>query len=111
MSYLFKTLIAAIIIVLVTEVSKRSTAMAAFLLALPIVSITSFLWIWMETKDKIKIADISQQTFWYVLPTLPMFLLLAWLLKNNISFYVSLGICCLITVVLFGLTQYLLIKQ
>ena len=111
MSYLFKTLIAAIIIVLVTEVSKRSTAMAAFLLALPIVSITSLLWIWMETKDKVKIADLSQQTFWYVLPTLPMFLLLAWLLKNNISFYVSLGICCLIPVVLFGLTQYLLIKQ
>ena len=111
MSYLFKTLIAAIIIVLVTEVSKRSTAMAAFLLALPIVSITSLLWILMETKDKVKIAVLSQQTFWYVLPTLPMFLLLAWLLKNNISFYVSLGICCLITVVLFGLTQYLLIKQ
>lgn len=108
MSYLFKTLIAAIIIVLVTELSKRSTAMAAFLLALPIVSITSFLWIWMETKDKIKIADISQQTFWYVLPTLPMFLLLAWLLKNDMSFYMSLSICCLLTIGLFTLTQYLL---
>jgi len=110
MSYLFKTLIAAIIIVLVTELSKRSTAMAAFLLALPIISITSFLLIWMETKDKIKIADMSQQTFWYVLPTLPMFLLFGWMLKNNMSFYVSLGICCITTAGLFTLTQHLLIK-
>jgi hypothetical protein len=54
MLYLLKTLIAAIVIVLTTELSKRSTSLAALLLALPIVSVTSFIWIYVETQDKTK---------------------------------------------------------
>ncbi len=69
MLYLLKTLIAASIIVIATELSKRSSAMAALLLALPIVSITTFIWIWIETQDKNKIADLSSMTFWYVIPS------------------------------------------
>ena len=108
MLYLVKTLIAALVIVAVGEISKRSSALAAFLLALPIVSITAFVWIYIESKDKIKIADISHETFWYVIPTLPMFLLLSWMLKNDYNFYLSLAICCVLTAMLFAVTQYLL---
>ena len=110
MLYLVKTLIAALVIVAVGEISKRSSALAAFLLALPIVSITAFVWIYIESKDKIKIADISHETFWYVIPTLPMFLLLSWMLKNDYNFYLSLAICCVLTAMLFALTQYLLTR-
>ncbi len=110
MLYLFKTLIAALIIVAVVEVSKRSSALASFLLALPIVSITAFIWIYLESKDKVKIADISQETFWYVLSTLPMFFLLAWMLRNDYNFYLSLFLCCVLTVGLFSFTQYQLAR-
>jgi hypothetical protein len=106
MLYLLKTLIAAIIIVLATELSKRSTSMAAFLLALPIVSITTFIWIWIETQDKNKIADLSSMTFWYVIPSLPMFLLFSWLLRHNVNFFVSLLACCVLTAGLFGAIKY-----
>ncbi|OYY18276.1 MAG: hypothetical protein B7Y05_06415 [Polynucleobacter sp. 24-46-87] len=108
MLYVIKTLIAAIVIVAVGELSKRSSALAAFLLALPIVSITAFIWIYVESRDKLRVADISQETFWYVIPTLPMFLLLSWMLKNEYNFYLSLLICCGLTVGLFSITQYLL---
>ena len=110
MLYLVKTLIAALVIVAVGEISKRSSALAAFLLALPIVSITAFVWIYFESKDKIKIADISHETFWYVMPTLPMFLLLSWMLKNDYNFYLSLAFCCVLTAMLFAVTQYLLTR-
>jgi type IV secretory pathway VirB3-like protein len=70
--------------------SKRSSALAAILLALPIVSITAFVWVYVESGDKGKVADISQNTFWYVIPTLPMFLVLSWLLRNDYNFYLSL---------------------
>lgn len=110
MLYLVKTLIVAIVIVAVGEISKRSSALAAFLLALPIVSITAFVWIYIESQDKLKIAEISQDTFWYVIPTLPMFLLFSWMLKNNYNFYLSLFICCTLTAVLFSVTQYLLAR-
>jgi hypothetical protein len=108
MLYVLKTLIAAIVIVAVGELSKRSSALAAFLLALPIVSITAFIWIYVESKDKLQVAEISQETFWYVIPTLPMFLLLSWMLKNEYNFYLSLLICCGLTAGLFSITQYLL---
>lgn len=110
MLYLVKTLIAAVIIVAVGEISKRSSALAAVLLALPIISITAFVWIYVESKDQSKIANISQETFWFVLPTLPMFLLLGWMLRNNFNFYLSLAACCLLTAILFAVTQYLIIK-
>jgi len=108
MLYIIKTIIAAVVIVAVGEVSKRSSTMAAFLLALPIVSITAFIWIYVESNDKAKISDISQETFWYVIPTLPMFLLLAWMLKNDYNFYLSLLVCCILTTGLFAITQHLL---
>ena len=110
MIYVIKTLIAALIIVAVSEISKRSSALAAFVLALPITSIVAFVWVYLESKDKVKIADISQETFWYVIPTLPMFLLFSWLLKNDYNFFLSLTICCLITAVLFAITQYCLTR-
>jgi O-antigen ligase len=110
MIYILKTLIAALVIVAATEISKRSSTMAALILALPIVSITAFVWVYMETKDKIKISEISEETFWYVIPTLPMFLLLAWMLRNNYNFYSSLIICSALTSGLFTVVQYYLAK-
>jgi len=110
MLYLVKTIIATFVIVAVGELCKRSSALAAFLLALPIISITAFVWIYQESKDKIKIADISLETFWYVIPTLPMFLLLSWMLRNNYNFYFSLIVCCVMTAGLFAVTQYLLTR-
>lgn len=106
MLYLLKTLIAAIVIVLTTELSKRSTSLAALLLALPIVSVTSFIWIYVETQDKIKIAELSSQTFWYVIPSLPMFLLFSWLLRHNVNFFIALLACCALTAALFGVVRY-----
>lgn len=106
MLYLLKTLIAASIIVLATELSKRSATMAAFLLALPIVSITTFIWIWVETQDKNKIADLSSMTFWYVIPSLPMFLVFSWLLRHNVNFIIALLASCVFTAVLFSAVKY-----
>ena len=106
MLYLLKTLIAAIVIVLTTELSKRSTSLAALLLALPIVSVTSFIWIYFETKDKTKIAELSSETFWYVIPSLPMFLLFSWLLRHDVNFFIALLACCTLTAALFGMVRY-----
>ena len=108
MLYLVKTLIAALVIVTVTEVSKRSSTLAALLLALPIVSITAFIWVYVESKDKVKIADISNETFWYVTLTLPMFLLLSWMLRHDYNFYLALFLCCVLTAGLFAISQHLI---
>ena len=71
-----KVIISALIILVATEVSNRSTTIAAIIIALPLVSIISLIWIWVETKDVEQISTISKQIFWFVIPGLPMFLTL-----------------------------------
>lgn len=106
MIYVIKLVVSSIIIVLVNEISKRSTALAAVLLALPLVSVIAMTWDWAQTGDAERIADLSVSTFWFVLPTLPMFLLLAWLLRSGYGYYFALSICTVVTALLFVLTQY-----
>ena len=108
MIYAIKVLISALVIVAVNALSKRSTALAAMLLALPPVSVIAFTWEWAETSDAEKIAQLSTDTFWFVLPTLPMFLLLSWLLRQGYNYFLALAICSVLTAVLFAATQHLL---
>lgn len=108
MIYSIKILISALIIVAVNALSKRSTALAAMLLAQPMLSVIAFTWEWTETSDAQHIANLSTETFWFVLPTLPMFLLLGWLLRQGYNYFLALGICAVVTALLFAATQYLL---
>ncbi len=100
-----KVIISAMIILVATEVSNRSTTIAAIIIALPLVSIISLTWIWVETKDIEQISTISKQIFWFVIPGLPMFLILPFFLSKGLGFIISLIISCLITVILFYITQ------
>jgi len=100
-----KVIISAMIILVATEISNRSTTIAAIIIALPLVSIISLIWIWVETKDIEQISIISKQVFWFVIPGLPMFLILPFFLSKGLGFFISLIISCLITVILFYITQ------
>ncbi len=95
MSYLIKTIIAVSIIVLASELSKKSTTLASMLLAMPIVLFASFTIIWEETKNAQKIADITYETVLFILPVIPFLFLLSWMLKNNIHYYVALSVSCI----------------
>ena len=103
-----KVLTSVIIILVATELSKKSTIVAAVVLALPIVSIISLTWIWLETKDINKITNLSLQIFWFVLPSLPMFLILPFLLSKDVGFFLSLVSGMVVTVILFYISQKLL---
>ncbi|WP_374611977.1 DUF3147 family protein [Sphingorhabdus sp.] len=81
-----KTAITAIIIVVVSEVARRSAGLGALLASLPLVALLSMIWLWRDTGDTARMASYSQATFWYVLPSLPMFLLIPVLLKRGFAF-------------------------
>ena len=95
MPYLIKIIIAVAIIVAASELSKRSTTLAAILLAMPIVLFASFTIIWEESKDANKIAALTYETVIFILPVVPFLFLLSWLLKNNMNYYLALIITCL----------------
>ncbi len=97
-----KALLSGVIIAVVSEIAKRSPSLGALILSLPLVSILAFIWLWRDTTDTERIAALSQSTFWLVLPTLPMFLVLPALLRSGAGFWTALGLACLLTIMLYA---------
>jgi hypothetical protein len=97
-----KALLSGVIIAAASEAAKRSPAIGAVILSLPLMSILAFIWLWRDTSDTEGIAALSQSTFWFVLPTLPMFLVLPALLRGGMGFWTSLGLSCLVTLLLYA---------
>jgi hypothetical protein len=96
-----KALISGAIVMLVSEVARRNPALGALIVSLPLVSILAMIWLYQETHDTGRVAEQSQATFWYVLPSLPLFLLLPVLLRSGLAFYPSLAICVAMTALLY----------
>ncbi len=97
-----KALLSGILIAVVSEIAKRSPALGALILSLPLISILAFIWLWREGSDIEGIAALSQSTFFLVLPTLPMFLVLPALLKGGAGFWPALGLSSLLTILLYA---------
>lgn len=95
-----KYFLTAAVVVLVSELAKRSDKLGGFVAALPLVTVLALIWLYVEKQPETKIANHAWYTFWYVIPTLPMFLIFPWLLPR-IGFWLSLLACVVITVILF----------
>lgn len=98
---ILKAIISGIMISTISEIGKRNPAFGALIASLPLISVLSMIWMWHETKDSNRIADHAQATFWYVLPSLPMFLVLPALLRHGMHFYLALALSCLLTILLY----------
>jgi hypothetical protein len=104
---LTKYLLTAAIVVAVSEAAKRSDRLGGLLAALPLVTLLAMIWLYVEKQPEPKIANHAWYTFWYVLPTLPMFLAFPWLL-TRIGFWPAMFASAVITLGCFGLTAWLL---
>lgn len=102
MGYLvFKYAITAGLVVMISEVARRSDRMGALIASLPLVTVLTLVWLYVEQQPLGKISNHAYYTFWYVLPTLPMFLLFPWLLAR-FGFWLALLASLLATTLLFG---------
>ena len=105
--YITKVCITAVIVVLVAEISKRSTFFGAVLASLPLISILAFIWLYIDTKDTERIAELSTQILWLVIPSLLFFVLLPVLLKLNYSFSLSMTLATICMLVGYGMIIYI----
>lgn len=106
--YAAKVLISALVIVAITEIAKRNTGMAALLASLPLTSLLAFIWLHIEGATEMRIAELSQNIFWYVLPSLLFFLLLPMILKQGLGFWPSLGLTIAVTVACYAAFAFFL---
>ena len=104
-----KYLLTAAVVVIVSEAAKRSDKLGGLIAALPLVTFLTLIWLYLEKQPADKISNHAWYTFWYVVPTLPMFLAFPFL-HDRIGFWWTLTACAVITVVCFVAFSYV-VKQ
>ncbi len=98
-----KLVVTAVIILMVNKLQLFSDRLSALLIALPITSLIAMIWMHQAGQSSERIANHAEGTFWFVLPTLPMFLIFPWMLRQGWGFGPSLAANCAITIGLFWL--------
>ena len=96
-----KALLSGALIVAIAEIGKRLPTFAALVASLPLVSVLGMILLWNARPDAENMAIHAEATFWFVLPSLPMFLLIPWLLRHGYGFWIALLAGCALTVALY----------
>jgi hypothetical protein len=98
---LIKAALSGVIVAAVSEIARRSPGFGALVASLPLVSILGMIWLWRDTRDIERLAAHAQATFWFVLPSLPMFLAIPALLRRGTPFWGALAAGCALTIALY----------
>ena len=96
-----KAIISGILIALASTIAKRYPGFGALIASLPLVSVLGMIWLWYDKPDSENMALHAGATFWYVLPSLPMFLLIPALLRHGWPFWAALTAGCVLTIILY----------
>lgn len=104
---LIKSAVSGLLIALASEVARKYPGFGALIASLPLVSILGMMWLWRDTKDPLRMADHAQATLWFVIPSLPMFVLIPLLLRKGVGFWPSLALGCALTIALYLLALWL----
>ncbi len=109
MNYLIiKAALSGIIVMIVSGVSRRNPSIGGLIASLPLISILAFIWLWRDTSDPERIATQAEATFWYIFPSIAMFLVLPAMLRSGIGFWAALSIACVLTLALYSATMWAL---
>ena len=101
---LLKLLLSSSIIVLVSEIAKRDNLLGGLIASIPLVSVLSMIWLYVDTNDIDKVKALANGILWMVVPSMSLFIVLPILINYGIKFYLSLTISILITMVCYLLT-------
>jgi hypothetical protein len=96
-----KAALSGVIIAIVSEVAKRYPGFGALIASLPLVSLLGMIWLWRDKPDVPNMAAHVEATFWFVLPSLPMFLVMPWMLRHGIAFWPTVLAGCALTILLY----------
>jgi len=104
---IIKLIVTTLLIVFITEIAKFSDRLGAFIASLPLITFIAIFWMYFEGQDYEKISNHAFYTFWYVIPTLPMFILFPWLIKT-FGFWLAVIFSIILTILCFIIFTYIL---
>ena len=103
-----KLLISSGVIVLVSEIAKKNTYLGGLMASIPLVSVLSMVWLYIDTKDIESVRNLSNSILWMIIPSISLFISLPILLRSGIGFYLSIFLSIIITIGCYGMTILLL---
>ena len=109
-AFWLRAILSGLLIALASTIARRQPALGSLIVSLPWVSVLSMIWLWRDQPDRLAMATYVQNTFWYFLPSMPMFLLIPALLRGGMNFWPSLAIGCATTIILYFATTLILAR-
>lgn len=100
-AFVVRAVISGILVAIIATVARRSPGLGGLIASIPLVSTLGMIWLWNDSGDRLVVANYVSAAFWFLLPTLPMFLLIPWLLRAGDNFWLSLAAGCGLTIVLY----------
>jgi len=98
-----KAAISGVIVALVSEIARRYPGWGGLVASLPLTSLLAMIWLWRDTGDSLRIAELSSSTIWFIIPSLPLFVVLPILLRSGLAFWIALAIVVAGTLALYAL--------
>ena len=106
LEWLGKGLLSGTIVVVASEIAKKSSIFGALIVSLPLVSILSLFWLYNDTKDTAKVADFAEGILWLVIPALSLFIILPYLLRRDWSFEAAMAVGIIATIIAYAIGVY-----
>ena len=100
--FIIKAVLSGLLVATISLVAKRYPGWGGLLASLPLVSLLSMLWLYGETRDTERVAGLAMGAFWFFLPSIPMFLVIPWLLRSGWGFPSTMALACLMTILLYA---------
>ncbi|MES2146762.1 MAG: DUF3147 family protein [Pseudomonadota bacterium] len=101
---ILKALMSGAIVAAVSEIARRYPGWGGLVASLPLVSLLAMTWLFVDSGDRMKVADLAGSTFWFIIPSMPLFLLIPWLLRSGWSFAATMAVSIAVTIALYALT-------
>jgi len=108
--YITKLIITSLLIVLISEIAKRSSLMGAMLAAIPLVSILAMTWMYVDTSDSRDAVEFSKRIVWLIAPSMTLFIAFPLLIRKGLGFYPSMFVSVIMTIFAYYSVLFLLGK-
>jgi hypothetical protein len=100
---LIKCAISGAIVAAVSEIARRYPGWGGLVASLPLTSLLAMVWLWRDSGDPARVAELSISVIWFILPSLPLFIALPLLLRSGLGFWVSMSLAVVGTMALYAL--------
>ena len=106
MLFIVKAVISGLLVATISLIAKRYPGWGGLVASLPLVSLLSMLWLYGETRDTGRVADLAMGAFWFIIPSLPMFLVIPMMLRSGYSFALTMGAAIVLTMALYAAMSF-----